>query len=273
MLNLLNSSTDKLQLTTGSAATIDVHASWVDLNGSTVTPGRTNTAISSVTTADIVATPGASTTRNVKTLHIRNKDSSLSCDVTVIYDANGTDYELYKVTLGVGEMAEYVEGIGFFKIPTTAALDATRFVSADVTNATTSFADITDLTVPLKSGVHYNFLTYLYHQTNATTTGAQFGVNIGATPTGMILGGLAQITASVTAATFGASAAVTAVDTAAIVETTGPGANNFIAILSGWIQPSADGTFAVRSKSEVAVAGGLVIKKGSWLRVWQSVQG
>ena len=55
MINLASTS-DKLRLTTSGAATVEVHASWVDLNGTTVTPGRTNTAdISTATTTDIVA--------------------------------------------------------------------------------------------------------------------------------------------------------------------------------------------------------------------------
>jgi len=55
-----------------------------------------------------------------------------------------------------------------------------------------------------------------------------------------------------------------------VVETTGPGAVNMLAILSGFFNPSADGTFAVRCVSEVAVAGGLVVKAGSWCRVWEA---
>ena len=117
MINLLNSATDKLQLTTSSAANIDVHCSFVDLNGTTVTPGKQNTAIASAAaTTDICATPGASTIRNVKMINIRNKHASTSCDVTVIYDSNGTDYELHKVTLYAGELLEYVEGVGFYKV-------------------------------------------------------------------------------------------------------------------------------------------------------------
>lgn len=116
MLNLVNSTTDKLQLITSSAATVDVHASWADLNAGVVTPGRTNTAISSGATTDVVATPAASTTRNVKTLHVFNKDASLSDDVTVVYNANGTATNLIKVTLRPGDTLEYIEGIGFFVI-------------------------------------------------------------------------------------------------------------------------------------------------------------
>ena len=66
---LLNSTSDILRLITGAAAsTIDVHASYVDLNGTTVTAGRKNTRITTATTTTVVAAPGASTARNVKSL-------------------------------------------------------------------------------------------------------------------------------------------------------------------------------------------------------------
>lgn len=117
---ILSATTDKLQLTTSAAANIDVHASWID--ASTADPpvandvNRTNTNISTATTTDIVASPAASTTRNVKAMHIRNKHASTACDVTVIFDQNGTDFEVHKEALAAGEALEYVDGVGFFKI-------------------------------------------------------------------------------------------------------------------------------------------------------------
>jgi len=113
---LLVATTDKLQLVTSAAVAVDVHASYMDYNGSTVTPGRQNTAISTATTTDIVGVPGASTQRNIKTLHIRNKSASTPDDVTVLYNQNGTTYELHKVTLRPGECLEYIEGVGFFTL-------------------------------------------------------------------------------------------------------------------------------------------------------------
>ena len=111
---LLTATTDKIQLVSSAAGSLDVHCSWQDLSGTTVTPGRTNTAITAAQTTDIVASPAASTTRNIKTIHCRNKHASSANDVTIVYDQNGTDYELHKVALNAGESLEYVEGIGFF---------------------------------------------------------------------------------------------------------------------------------------------------------------
>lgn len=275
---LLTSTSDKIRLVTNAAVDVDVHASWVDITGSpaVATPGRTNSKIVTATTTDIVASPAASTIRNVKQLHIANVHASSSVLVTVNHTDGTNVIKLHEVTLLAGERSSFVEGVGFrvFDVNgvervTTPKLDAKLRVVSDVVNATTSFADVTGLTQNLLSGKKYAFECHLYHQTNATTTGAQFGVNIGAAPTVLDLCAIQQITSSVTAAAYGSSAMVTARDTAAVVETTGPGAVNMLAILSGFIQPSADGTFAIRCASEVAVASGLTVKAGSWLRIWE----
>jgi len=274
MLILTNPGTaDKIQVVTGSAVTVDVHATHIDCSTATPpvveAPSRTNTAISSATTTDVVAGPASGKVRNVKTLHIRNKGTA-SCDVTVQHViSGGTTAELHKATLAVGDMLEYVEGIGFFQVTPSVRLDARLRVASDVTNATTSFADITGLTCPVVSGKHYNFEAHLYHISNATTTGAQFGVN-GPTVSNMRIQEIDVILGSLTAATMGSSTTdVTARDTAAMAETTGA-ATVVMAILSGWFNPSANGTFAVRCASEVAVASGLIVKAGSWCRIWEA---
>lgn len=115
MLIVTNAGTDHISLTTSSAAAVHAHASWTDLLSGAVTPGRTNTSFSSATTTDIVGTPALSTTRNVKTLHIRNTDV-IACTVTVNYNQNGTIFQLHSVTLNPGDALEYIEGTGFFTI-------------------------------------------------------------------------------------------------------------------------------------------------------------
>lgn len=270
---LLTSTSDIVRVITGSASDIEVYAAYIDNASGTITPGRTITAsITTATTTTVVASPGASTQRNVKYLNLTNNHASQSTTVAVeIFDGTNAA-ELRQVTLLPGEnLALLDSGEWKHRDAEGAEYDQSRKmdmcvrVVSDVTNATTSFADVTGLTVNLLSGKKYVFEAVLFHSTDATTTGARFGINIGAAPTAMSLAGIQQITSSVTAATYGSSAMVTARDTAAVVETTGPGATNMLAIIKGFIQPSADGTFAVRCQSEVAVAGGLVVRAGSWL--------
>lgn len=101
---LLASTSDLVRVVTSHAAQIEVHASWVDLSGTTVTPGRTNTpAITTATTTTVVGSPGASTARNVKHLNITNDHASQSCTVTVEHTDGTTIIELMSFTLLPGE--------------------------------------------------------------------------------------------------------------------------------------------------------------------------
>lgn len=263
MLILTNSGTDKLQLVTSAAVNIDVHVSWADLNGTTVTPGRTNTAITTATTTDICATPAASTTRNVKGMTIRNKGSA-SCDVTVVYDQNGTDFELHQATLLAGDMLEFVEGVGFFLVTPTARLNLMLRVASDlVYNTAATLADVTGLTCALKSGKRYAFQAKIFNISAASTTGAQFGVNYSSTATLVIAASLAGVTNSVTAAAVSIGSA-TALNTVIAAQTTGSASITWTDI-SGFINPSGDGTFAVRASAEVAA--NMTVKAGSWLLI------
>lgn len=99
---------------TGAAVTVDVHASYLDYNGTDVTPGRKNTAISTAVTTDVVGSPGASTYRNVRSLKIRNRHATLSVLVTVVHTDGTTAVELYETLLGPGAVLQYTDGAGFF---------------------------------------------------------------------------------------------------------------------------------------------------------------
>jgi len=111
---LLVSTSDKIQLVTSDATTtIDVHASYVDFNGTVVTPGRKNTGITGAATTDVVLAPGSSIQRNVKTLHVSNTHATLSQTVTVQHTDGTTVAKVKKVALLAGQSLDYVEGLGF----------------------------------------------------------------------------------------------------------------------------------------------------------------
>src|SRR5215475_2847334 len=110
---LLTSTADQLQVVTGAAATVDAHTTWVDTLGAAITPGRTNTNISTVSTTTVTASPAASTQRNVKTLHVRNRDAALTCDITVQHTDGSTLVRLYKTTLNPGSMLQMTDQGGF----------------------------------------------------------------------------------------------------------------------------------------------------------------
>jgi hypothetical protein len=108
---LLTTTSDVLLIVTDSAATVDVHASWLDVDGTTVTPGSTNTAISSGATTTVVAAPTGTAKRNVKLLSVRNRHASTSVTATVQLYNGSVAYELDKRVLGPGQSIVIQDGV------------------------------------------------------------------------------------------------------------------------------------------------------------------
>lgn len=107
---LLTSTSDLVQITTGTAtSTIEVHASYVDISGTTITPLRTNTRITTASTTTIVGSPAASTQRNVKGLYITNNSAGTSCNVSVNHTDGTNNIELMQFVLLPGENIGYRE--------------------------------------------------------------------------------------------------------------------------------------------------------------------
>jgi len=127
--------TDTLDLVTSSAAQVDVQANYIDAASSTLIPsgaGRQNTTVSSATTTTILNAPGASTTRTLKQLTVRNVSTTTTNTVGIEFDQNGTLFEIYAVTLNPGDELIYIEGLGF-------AVYGTSTSSRLLTNAETGW--------------------------------------------------------------------------------------------------------------------------------------
>ena len=107
---LLTSTSDILRVVTATATTnIEVHASYVDISGTTVTPGRTNTVITGATTTTVTASPAASTQRNVKGLYITNTSAGTNCRVKVQHTDGTNSTELMGFVLLPGENMTFSE--------------------------------------------------------------------------------------------------------------------------------------------------------------------
>lgn len=178
---LVEGTTDKLALVSDSTATVDVYAAFVDWAAGVATPKAPQlTAITTATTTDIVAAPGSSIVRNIKTLHIRNKHATTPVTVTINLNRSGTLNELYRVFLSPGDSLEYVEGVGFFLL-SVARLQGVLLAS-DQSNSTITPTEVTGLTIPLGVGV-WVFEYYLIWQSAATTTGIRNSVDFTGTVT------------------------------------------------------------------------------------------
>lgn len=102
---ILASTGDLIQAISSAAVTVDVQASWVDWNGTTATPGRLNSPITTATTTSVVPSPGSSVQRTVKSLTFRNKHASSSQTLTIQHFDNTASVtsQMIKVTLLAGE--------------------------------------------------------------------------------------------------------------------------------------------------------------------------
>lgn len=115
---VLTATTDNLQAVLAGSITTNhpqCVTSWRDITTTDFTPGRTVINTNNTTDVNIVAAPAASTQRVVDLINIYNKDT-VAATVTVKFDANGTEYILWKGSLAAGESVQYVEGRGWQRL-------------------------------------------------------------------------------------------------------------------------------------------------------------
>jgi len=116
---ILSQTTDTIQVSLASTVTtreLECFASWRDI---TATPsyvaGRTSTLTEGTFDVEIVESPIFATQRVIDHISIYNSDTA-SATVTVKFDADGTQYTLWKGTLATGERLGYEDGDSWHKI-------------------------------------------------------------------------------------------------------------------------------------------------------------
>lgn len=288
---LLSLTTDKLSLTRDEGGSdIDVVAVFGDRNQTTGAVGlaeRQSSNFTTAATADIVNPPGATTTRNVKTIHIRNTHATTTTTVRVNYDANGTLYQIVSATLKANESLSYIEGFGWSYEPLlgVAPLDERIVMSRGARDAGSGlrFSELTaqlipGLAVEVLSGRTYNFLAHITHiGGNVTTNGLSFTLR-GTRKSG------SDGAPCISAAKLGEIGVVTASVTAAGLEAGGADADGFfnngvgtssvtvrqLTILSGWFTTNVDGIVSLYGSAEADLSQAHIIDdQGTWLHVWE----
>lgn len=137
---LLTTASDKIQVVTAQAVTVDVHASAIDKDSAgVITEYRLNTKITTATTTDVVASPAGTNKRNVKTLSIRNVHATLAVTVTVRHTDGTTIVELMQRVLYSGDVLAYGDQTGWsdadggFFTNTGAAMDLASIIGDPTT--------------------------------------------------------------------------------------------------------------------------------------------
>lgn len=136
---------------------------------------------------------------------------------------------------------------------------STVVITSDVTSTSTSNADATGLSFAVTNGQRYMFDFYIYYTTAASTTGIVLSLN---GPTVTYSPFLVRAHSGATTAVLTARPTF---DTNAT--TTDSTSSTLLAIISGLVLPTADGTLIVRFATEVG-GSQVAIKAGSAGRLY-----
>lgn len=273
---ILPSTTDSLDVVLGSAHTTTAHkivACYRDIASGVFAPKRNVVNSNGTTQVQAVAPPAASTSRVIDFVSIYNADT-VAKTVTVSLNDNGTRYTLLSVTLGVGERIEYQEGQGWRVFTSTGSIKQTTLqgtnpttsgfqvgiLAADVTNnnaTANTIADVTGLSFAVLSGRYYWFRFVIDYTAAAGTTGSRWSIT-GPTTTRLAY----RSSYSLTTTTETVNSGLNAYDLPAAANATSPSTAGNIAVIEGYIQPSADGTVIARFASEIS-SSAIVAKRGS----------
>jgi hypothetical protein len=101
----LSATTEKFQLTPGTAGSVDVEVTYTDRSGTTDTPGSQESTSAGAVAFDVLASPAASTARRVRYLNIRNKSTTVTSTylLTKLNSSGPVTTEIFKTTLAPGE--------------------------------------------------------------------------------------------------------------------------------------------------------------------------
>jgi len=272
---ILTNTTDKIDVVLGGAITTNqlrCMTSWRDITTTAYTPGRTVINTNSTTDVDISGSPASSTQRVIDLISIHNTDT-VSATVTVKFDANGTEYILFKATIASGERIEYSDGNGF-KVQTVSGATKTArsqgqntiatglnvvTISSDVVNnnaIANTLQDVTGLAVPVTNGKRYWFRFVIQYTADATTTGSRWTVSF---PGGTIRATSQNSLATTTQTLY---TGINAADVGAAVGATSASTGANIAIIEGFLECTSTGDLIARFASEIANAA-ITAKAGS----------
>jgi hypothetical protein len=197
---ILSATTDAIEVSTLEAhATnaLQCVASWRDITSTTYTPGRSIVDTTGVTALDLVTGPDASTQRVIDTIQVENNDTKVHL-VKVVYDANGTEYPLYRGLVGPDETLHYDDREGWhltgrFGVEKSVLAGVPEVMVGGTGEWTTlimqedappnssqtanQLRPLLELAVPVRGGQRYVIRYVIFYASAAATTGARFTIN------------------------------------------------------------------------------------------------
>lgn len=112
---VLAETTDKIQVVLGGTVAtnqLQCVSSYRDITTTAYTPWRTTVNTNNTTAVDIVPAPASNTQRVVDHISIYNADTEVR-NVTVKYNANGSEFIIHTQSIAPGQFITYNEGVGW----------------------------------------------------------------------------------------------------------------------------------------------------------------
>lgn len=276
---ILDATTDTLELDLLAAHTtsaLPFLVSYRDITSSAYTPGNQFGNSNGTTDVVLCSAPAASTQRVIDHILVRNADT-VSHTVTVRFVDNVTEYNVFQAVLASGDVLQYNDGQGWTVLSNNGSLKmaivqgsnsvtsglSTTTITADVINnnaVANTIADVTGLSFPVVSGQRYWFRFVIHYNAAATTTGSRWSIT---GPTTTDLNYRSQYSLTTTTQTL--NHGLSAYDTPAASNATSAATGSNIAIIEGFILPSANGPVIARFASEVA-SSAITALRGSFVQ-------
>ena len=143
---VLDTTTDNLQVVLWFAITtnqLQCVATYRDITTTGYTPWRVVTNTNSTTDVNLVTAPAASTQRVIDSVSIYNNDT-MNAQVTIKFDANGTEYILQKTNLAPWDRLEYNDATGWRCTNVWGALKTSMVMGNSSTSSTSRKQSVVD---------------------------------------------------------------------------------------------------------------------------------
>lgn len=272
----------QLDIKTSTPALTDVYVTYMDRGVGATPMGNVNFTTSAIGVSNLVPSPAASVMRTVRMITVKNRDVSSEQIVSFIPNNGVTAIEPISFRLLAGDMLMYHELAGFSirdwqgqprtataSTETQAAVNALNLVvlPSDVINnnaVANTMQDITGLSFPVVAGQGFYFRFTVAYSAAATSTGSRWSIN---GPAITLLRYHSEYSLTATTRTFGEG--LSAYNVPAACNATSAATAGNIAVVDGFIIPSASGTIIGRFASEVA-SSAITANRGSileWIRV------
>ena len=281
---ILTNTTDKITAKLGGTVTTNqlrCISSYRDTTSTDITPKRNVLNTNNTTAVDVVGAPASSTQRIVDYISIYNADTSNQV-VTIYFNDNGTNYELFVTTLASGEKVEYAEGNGWQTFSNAGSIKTslnqgnntassalgTVVLTSDVINnnaVANTMQDVTGLSFPVSAGGTYWFKFTIPFTAALTTTGSRWSIS-GPTATTLIYA--SSYSSSSTGITN--NQGLSAYDTPAAASTASASTGSNWATVEGVITVSANGSVIARFASEV-LSSAITAKAGAMVQYLQVI--